>query len=51
MSMHVQDSFKRVRSVCVALIVLVFATPALAGDNLYLRTQTSLYAFGAPTTH
>src|SRR5882724_820516 len=24
----------------------ILATPALAGDNLYLRTQTSLYAFG-----
>jgi len=24
----------------------IFATPALAGDNFYLRTQTSLYAFG-----
>ncbi len=24
----------------------VLASPALAGDNLYLRTQTSLYAFG-----
>ena len=24
----------------------IFATPALAGDNLYLRTQTKLYAFG-----
>jgi outer membrane protein assembly factor BamB len=23
----------------------VFATPALAGDRLYLRTQTKLYAF------
>ncbi len=25
----------------------IFATPALAGDQLYLRTQTKLYAFGA----
>jgi len=24
----------------------ILATPALAGENLYLRTQTSLYAFG-----
>jgi len=24
----------------------IFATPALAGDKLYLRTQTRLYAFG-----
>jgi len=24
----------------------IFATPALVGNNLYLRTQTSLYAFG-----
>src|SRR5437868_2040880 len=30
MSMHVRDSFEWVRSVCIALIVLVFATPALA---------------------
>jgi outer membrane protein assembly factor BamB len=26
----------------------IFATPALAGPNLYLRTQTKLYAFAAP---
>ncbi len=24
----------------------IFATPALVGDQLYLRTQTKLYAFG-----
>src|SRR6266566_2084986 len=30
MSMHVQDSCEWVRSVCIALIVLVLATPALA---------------------
>jgi hypothetical protein len=24
----------------------IFATPALVGENLYLRTQTKLYAFG-----
>src|SRR5262249_27145007 len=24
----------------------IFATPALVGDNLYVRTQTKLYAFG-----
>ena len=28
--MHVRDSFEWVRSVCIALIILVFATPALA---------------------
>jgi outer membrane protein assembly factor BamB len=26
----------------------IFATPALAGPNLYLRTQTKLYAFAEP---
>ena len=26
----------------------IFATPALAGDKLYLRTKSSLYAFGRP---
>ena len=26
----------------------IFATPALAGQNLYLRTQSKLYAFGKP---
>lgn len=26
----------------------IFATPALAGDKLYLRTKTKLYAFGGP---
>src|SRR5258705_9687755 len=30
MSMHVRDSLEWVRSVCIALIVLVLATPALA---------------------
>src|SRR6185369_9001551 len=25
----------------------IFATPALAGDKLFLRTQSALYAFGA----
>ena len=29
----------------------IFATPALAGDKLYLRTQSALYSFGAQTTH
>ena len=29
----------------------IFATPAPAGDNFYLRTQTSLYAFGPKTAH
>jgi outer membrane protein assembly factor BamB len=24
----------------------IFATPALVGDKLYLRTETKLYAFG-----
>ena len=27
----------------------IFASPALAGDNLYLRTHSTLYAFGAPS--
>jgi outer membrane protein assembly factor BamB len=26
----------------------VWATPAIAGNNLYIRTRSSLYAFGAP---
>jgi outer membrane protein assembly factor BamB len=26
----------------------IFATPALVGDKLYLRTQTKLYCFGSP---
>jgi len=26
----------------------IFASPALAGDNLYLRTHSTLYAFGTP---
>jgi outer membrane protein assembly factor BamB len=26
----------------------IFATPALVGDKLYLRTQSALYAFGEP---
>ena len=29
----------------------IFATPALAGDNLYLRTKSTLYAFGESATH
>ena len=29
----------------------IFATPALVGDNLYLRTKSTLYAFGDQTTH
>ena len=29
----------------------ILATPALAGDNLYLRTQTALYAFGNQTAN
>jgi outer membrane protein assembly factor BamB len=29
----------------------IFATPALVGDKLYLRTQSTLYAFGDQTTH
>ena len=29
----------------------IFATPAIAGDNLYLRTQSALYAFGTRAAH
>ena len=29
----------------------IFASPALGGDKLYLRTQTALYAFGPRTIH
>jgi outer membrane protein assembly factor BamB len=29
----------------------IFATPALVGDKLYLRTQSTLYAFGPHDTH
>jgi outer membrane protein assembly factor BamB len=29
----------------------IAATPALAGNNLYLRTQTTLYAFGPGKAH
>jgi outer membrane protein assembly factor BamB len=29
----------------------IFASPALAGDKLYLRTQSALYAFGVRATH
>jgi outer membrane protein assembly factor BamB len=29
----------------------IFASPALVGDKLYLRTQTALYAFGPRTIH
>jgi outer membrane protein assembly factor BamB len=29
----------------------IFATPALVGDKLYLRTQSTLYAFGSPADH
>jgi outer membrane protein assembly factor BamB len=29
----------------------IFATPALVGDKLYLRTQSTLYAFGPQTIH
>jgi outer membrane protein assembly factor BamB len=29
----------------------ILATPALVGDNLYLRTQSTLYAFGPQTIH
>ncbi len=29
----------------------IFATPALAGDNLYVRTHNKLYAFGSETPH
>jgi outer membrane protein assembly factor BamB len=29
----------------------IFASPALAGDKLYLRTQSTLYAFGPQTLH
>src|SRR5437016_3829085 len=29
----------------------ILATPALAGDKLYLRTQSTLYAFGPSTSH
>ena len=28
----------------------IFASPALVGDNLYLRTHSTLYAFGPPET-
>jgi hypothetical protein len=28
----------------------IFATPALAADKLYLRTRSTLYAFGARRT-
>ena len=38
--MHVQDSFKWARRVCVALIVLVFATPALAEKGKLLARLT-----------
>jgi hypothetical protein len=26
----------------------VWATPAIAGSNLYIRTRSALYSFGAP---
>ncbi|HWW00090.1 MAG TPA: PQQ-binding-like beta-propeller repeat protein [Candidatus Acidoferrum sp.] len=29
----------------------IFASPALVGDKLYLRTQSTLYAFGPKTVH
>jgi outer membrane protein assembly factor BamB len=29
----------------------ILASPALVGDNLYLRTQSTLYAFGPQTSH
>jgi hypothetical protein len=29
----------------------ILASPALAGNNFYLRTQSALYAFGEHTAH
>jgi outer membrane protein assembly factor BamB len=29
----------------------IFASPALVGDKLYLRTQSALYAFGSQSAH
>jgi outer membrane protein assembly factor BamB len=29
----------------------IYASPALAGDNLYLRTRSQLYAFGSQPDH